>query len=94
MKHRTTDPACVEHRPPAGWWSRWRFNRNRGRACEACRTVEPCTGTLVWYDVAEDGRFPTAGVLKCSACDYVIATGWWHDAAHAEAEVVREGIAP
>lgn len=37
MKHRTTDPACVHHRPPTGWWSRWRFNRARGRSCRACR---------------------------------------------------------
>lgn len=35
-EHRTTDPACMFHRAPRGWWSRWRYERARGRPCLAC----------------------------------------------------------
>lgn len=34
--HVATDPRCAYYREPRTWLGRWRFDRNRGRACEAC----------------------------------------------------------
>ena len=34
--HTTTDPRCVFHRPPRNALTRWRYERNRGRACPGC----------------------------------------------------------
>ncbi len=35
-KHRTTDPACTNHRAPHTPWQVHRYNRARGRSCPAC----------------------------------------------------------
>lgn len=35
-RHRTTDPACTRHRRPRTVVGRWRYERNRGRACLVC----------------------------------------------------------
>lgn len=51
-----------------------------------------CDGPLIWFPVdAED----SSAVLECAAqgCDYIIATGSFHDAAHANAGILREGLA-
>lgn len=56
VRHRTTDPACVHHRPPGGgWWrawARWRYDRARGRRCRACddaRRSSPMTTVVYGY---------------------------------------------
>lgn len=53
-----------------------------------------CEGPLVWFTAWDDDRFPQqAGVLECSACDYLIVTGSFHDEAHALTPWLREGLA-
>jgi hypothetical protein len=36
MRHLTTDPVCVEHRPPVTGPQRRRFDRKRGQNCPVC----------------------------------------------------------
>ena len=40
--HRTTDPACREHRTPRTWLERRRFDRARGLSCRRC--IPPYVG--------------------------------------------------
>jgi len=44
MRHRTTDPACKQYRPPRGRLSRWLYDRNRGRSCPRCFPPAPIIG--------------------------------------------------
>jgi len=47
-----------------------------------------CPGPLIWYDVEDVGA-----VLECAHCDYIIVTGNFHDTAHADTPLMREGMA-
>jgi hypothetical protein len=49
-----------------------------------------CDGPLVWFDVEGD---PPAAVLECAACGYILTSGNFHDEAHAETPMLREGMA-
>jgi hypothetical protein len=40
LKHRTTDPACMDHREPRNRLTRWWYDRNRGRSCEPCMSID------------------------------------------------------
>lgn len=60
--------------------------------------AKPCGGPLIWFDapntVCRDcGDESQAAVLECAACGYVVTTGNWHDDAHANTPVMREGYA-
>lgn len=49
-----------------------------------------CPGPLIWYTVPslEDGITEVAGILECP-CGYLIVTGTFNDAAHANTPVLR-----
>jgi hypothetical protein len=53
--------------------------------------VDVCPGPLIWRDVAVDSAL--GAVLECTACDYFIATGSFHDQRHSGTPLVREGLA-
>lgn len=55
--------------------------------------MSTCVGTLVWYDVAADGRWEAAAVLLCSACGEIFTTGQPLDERHTAADLLREGSA-
>ncbi len=46
-----------------------------------------CDGPLIWYDAVRDA------VLYCARCGYIVVTGNWNDADHAETPVLKEGLA-
>lgn len=47
-----------------------------------------CAGPLIWFDVEDCGA-----ILECATCEYVIVTGNFHDEAHTETPLLREGMA-
>ena len=49
---------------------------------------EMCPGPLIWYDAP-----PDAAILECASCDYIVVTGTFHDERHANADLLREGMA-
>lgn len=53
--------------------------------------VEPCPGPLIWFDVGVDHSL--GAVLECAACGYIVCTGNFHEPAHAETPLLREGLA-
>lgn len=72
---------------------RWAV-RLSSRAAVASRRhtgrMEPCPGVLLWFDVPVDDRFDQpAGLLKCSACDFVTVTTNQLDERHREAQCQR-----
>ncbi|MFI7073466.1 hypothetical protein [Micromonospora sediminicola] len=46
-----------------------------------------CEGPLVWFDAP-----PDSAVLECSVCGYVVVAGNFHDEAHADTPLIREGL--
>lgn len=55
-----------------------------------------CDGPLIWYETTmpctcENGH--PAAILHCATCGYIVTTGGYNDAAHADTEVMREGLA-
>ena len=52
--------------------------------------VSTCSGPLIWFDIDSD---PPSAVLECATCGYVVTTGNFHDEAHADTPLLREGIA-
>lgn len=61
-------------------------------------TVPGCKGPLVWFDAGHTtcpdcGDHSTAAVLECAACGYIAMTGNWHDDAHTNTPIMREGYA-
>jgi hypothetical protein len=50
--------------------------------------VVTCPGPLIWYDVGE-----CDAILECARCGYLIVAGSFHDQAHSEAPLLREGLA-
>jgi len=50
--------------------------------------AEMCPGPLIRFDAP-----PDAAILECATCGYVVITGSFHDARHAETDLLREGIA-
>jgi hypothetical protein len=52
--------------------------------------MPPCTGTLLWFPVLPDERFPDEGaIIACSDCGYVIVSGSLLDERHHDAQVLR-----
>lgn len=49
-----------------------------------------CPGPLVWF---ESATVPVSAVLECASCDYVVTTGNFHDEAHENTPLMREGMA-
>lgn len=51
--------------------------------------MSACPGPLIWFAV---GQPEDAAILECAACPYVVVTGSFNDEAHAETELIREGL--
>jgi hypothetical protein len=51
--------------------------------------IEPCTGQLLWFDVAATDRHPASGLAECSDCGAVFVAGSLLDERHADANVLR-----
>lgn len=49
-----------------------------------------CEGPLIWFAVGDP---EDSAILECAACDYLVITGGWNDAAHADTPLLREGLA-
>ena len=48
-----------------------------------------CPGTLLWFDVAADARFPTpSAIAMCSDCGATFVSGSQLDDRHRDAQVV------
>lgn len=48
----------------------------------------PCEGPLIWFDVEAGGA-----ILECACCAYVVVSGGFNDEEHAQAPIMREGLA-
>lgn len=61
--------------------------------------AEPCDGPLIWFDAGKracpdcGGHTENMAVLECAACGYIVTTGNFHNDAHADTPVMREGYA-
>jgi len=55
-------------------------------------TGRECPGPLVWFDVGSSSD-DAAAVLECAACGYIVATGNFHDPAHQQTPLLKEGLA-
>lgn len=62
--------------------------------------AQACGGPLVWFDTTLTvhcrdcgNAHGTAAVLACAACGYLVTTGNFHDEAHANTPIMREGYA-
>lgn len=47
-----------------------------------------CPGPLIWFDAT-----PSAAIVECATCGYACVTGSLLDDAHADAPLLREGLA-
>lgn len=54
-------------------------------------SVATCGGPLVWFDAGPEPQ--DGAIVECASCDYVATTGNFHDDAHAQTPVMKEGLA-
>jgi hypothetical protein len=58
--------------------------------------AEGCPGPLIWYETTMKCICPNehpAAILHCTACGYIVCSGGFNDEAHADTEIMREGLA-
>jgi hypothetical protein len=72
-RHITTDPICREHRPPWNAFTRWRFDRNRGRICRLCALEAAESRLRVVADLAEDleAQGPNTAPMTWRTCNSI-----------------------
>ncbi len=54
----------------------------------------PCPGPLVWFD-SPGGHHPDrpAAILECASCTYIVIAPGFHNQAHSQTPLMREGMA-